>query len=797
MHKNLTISIIPLVALFFSLVTSCVNNDAPFHKIKFNVIVYNPVENQKVFITGNNPELADWNPSKIQLDRVSDSLFSKTLKFKRGTSLVFKITAGSWWLEALDSNENLFNNFTLDLNKDTTVTIIVYGWKNTFIDEKVVFNEKRFRPNREYFVLDDLWKYHSGDNHEWSAENFDDSNWQIVNSYINWDDSSHAKWNNIGWFRFHFIADTSLWNKSLALLTNQLGASQIYYNGKLLYSNGVIGNSKAEFNPSQVRIWKTLKIEPKFNQVLAVRYANYNWKEQKKMGFAPGFTIYFKDINTIFQQISENTRGTSYHQMVFTLIPLILFFLHIFIFIFNPKQKENLFYAICLLGFAGITYFGIEKMIAISPKLIILDFQLNGLSVPVAIFFGIMTFFSLEYQKIPLRAIFYFLLFIILSLLNFFYPLSNLSTFNYIYFGIIVVEVLISNFIKKGKKNPKGGWIVVFGLVVLIFFVTIQILLDYAIIQSLTENNQVFGYGMVGFALSMSLFLSYNFSQTNKNLESQLKKVKELSEKTIEQERLASKLEMERRIMENENNRKTLELENAKKLQLSLLPKDIPKPDNFDIAFYMSTASEVGGDYYDILSDDSNQIMIAIGDATGHGVSAGIIVSIVKGLIHQFRTDFNPSEILRKINEVLISMKISNVYMGLTLLKINNFHINLSSGGMPPALLYKKNGNQIQDIIIKRMPLGATNRLDFEEQSLIMNHGDILLLFSDGISELFNADREMFDYNGIKRVFYDNIEKSSPELISELKNAANIWRGGADQLDDMTLVVVKCLNKII
>jgi len=331
---------------------------------------------------------------------------------------------------------------------------------------------------------------------------------------------------------------------------------------------------------------------------------------------------------------------------------------------------------------------------------------------------------------------------------------------------------------------------------VLIFFVTIQILLDYAIIQSLTENNQVFGYGMVGFALSMSLFLSYNFSQTNKNLESQLKKVKELSEKTIEQERLASKLEMERRIMENENNRKTLELENAKKLQLSLLPKDFPEPDNLDIAFYMSTASEVGGDYYDILSDDSNQIMIAIGDATGHGVSAGIIVSIVKGLIHQFRTDFNPSEILRKINEVLISMKISNVYMGLTLLKINNFQVILSSGGMPPVLLYKKNGNQIQDIIIKRMPLGATNRLDFEEQSLILNHGDILLLFSDGISELFNADREMFDYTRIKEVFYENIDKSSYELINKLKNAANKWRDGTDQLDDMTLVVVKCLDKI-
>ena len=791
----LIINIISNISIFLLILIgiSCNNNSQKNYLVTFKITVISPTEEQKVFITGNQPELGNWEPGEVLMDRINDSSFIKTFSFSEGTHLAIKFSAGHWWTEALNKDENLYDNLELVVEKDTVVSVVVYDWKNTFVNDRVVLNQKRFQPNRTIMVIDDFWKYHPGDNLDWAKENFDDSSWETIESYINLEENPDLKWDNIGWFRFHFIADSSLWNKSLALLIGHLGASQIYYNGGLLYSFGEIGTSAESFKPVQNRLWKEIEIEPKHEQLIAIRYANYNWKEHKNFGFPLGFTLYLKDINTIFQLARESILEISNHQMVFTLIPLILFFLHFFIFSFNTKQKENLFYAVCLLGFAGITYFSFEKYISTNPGLVILDYQLNGVSVPVSIFFGLLTSFAILYNKIPKRWMFYFFPFIIISLINYYFPLNRtIGIINYIYIGITITDIIISSFKGTGKKNQKGGWIVFTGFIIMSFFVVIQVLLDFSVIPPLTVYNQVFVYGMIGFAISMSLYLSYNFAQTNKNLEAQLMRVRELSEKTLEQERTAGRLELERKIVEAENKRKTQELEEARKLQLSLLPKEIPDSENLDIAFYMNTATEVGGDYYDIISGEDKRITIAVGDATGHGVKAGIMVAIVKGLIHELSNDLKSSEVLEKINNVIREMQLGNLYMALILIKINKSCIDISSAGMPPILLYKREENIIEEIIIKRMPLGATNKLNFPEQKIKINSGDILLLLSDGLLELFNQKMEMFDYKRVKEVLLNNTGKTSAEIITELKSAAERWRGGFEPSDDMTFVVVKC-----
>ena len=97
----------------------------------------------------------------------------------------------------------------------------------------------------------------------------------------------------------------------------------------------------------------------------------------------------------------------------------------------------------------------------------------------------------------------------------------------------------------------------------------------------------------------MSVYLARSSSQTNKNLETQLATVKLLSEEAIEKEKTAAKLTIETQLVKAENERKTKELEDARQLQLSMLPKELPKLPNLEIAVYMKTATEVGGDYYD------------------------------------------------------------------------------------------------------------------------------------------------------------------------------------------------------
>ena len=781
-------SIISNISILFCIIilTSCGNNSKLQHKVTFQVIVKNPSENQNVYITGNEPELGNWKPDSVMLYRINDTTFRKTISFKKGTNLEFKITAGHWWLEALDKNEQLFNNFEFKVKNDTTFSVIVYDWKNTFRNGEVVLNQKRFRPIRKMMIVDNFWRYHPGDNPEWAKEDFDDSNWKVVQS-----NSYREKDSNIGWYRFHFIADTSLWNKSLALIIGQFGASQIYYDGKLLYSFGEIGNSVESFKPSQIRVWKELNIDPKAEQVIAVRYANYNWKEQEQLGFSPGFAIGLKDINTTFKQVSENVRDVSYHQMVFTLIPLILFVLHIFIFGFNTKQKENLFYALCLLGFAGITYFSFERYIATDPSVIILHYRLNGISVPFAIFFGLMTFYSMIYYKLPWRWKLYFLLYIIVSVINYLLS-SRAGLINYIFFGITTVDIIASAvFKKKDRKRLKGRFIVFTGFVILSSFIVLQILLDYSVIPQITEFNQVYVYGLIGFALSMSLFLSYNVSRVNKDLETQLVKVKELSERTLEQERIANKFELERRIIETENERKTKELEEARKLQLSILPKNFPDISHLEICANMRTATEVGGDYYDYHLSSDGMITLTIGDATGHGIKAGILVTLIKSLFGTMAHTYFIPDFFNHCTKIIKRMNLGNLYMGMTVLKIDKYRVTASAAGMPPFLIFRRNTNSVEEVILKGMPLGAFFDFQYQQKILTVSPGDVILLLTDGFVELFNANREMIDYNLVKKVFSDSASKSTPDIIKDLFYTADKWLNGYQQMDDITFLVIK------
>ncbi len=93
-----------------------------------------------------------------------------------------------------------------------------------------------------------------------------------------------------------------------------------------------------------------------------------------------------------------------------------------------------------------------------------------------------------------------------------------------------------------------------------------------------------------------------------------------------------AELRAQARAIQAENERKTHELEKARRLQLSMLPKKLPRVPHLDIAVHMQTATEVGGDYYDFHVDESGRLTVVIGDATGHGLNAGTLVSVIKGL---------------------------------------------------------------------------------------------------------------------------------------------------------------------
>ncbi|NIM13447.1 MAG: SpoIIE family protein phosphatase [Candidatus Aminicenantes bacterium] len=241
-----------------------------------------------------------------------------------------------------------------------------------------------------------------------------------------------------------------------------------------------------------------------------------------------------------------------------------------------------------------------------------------------------------------------------------------------------------------------------------------------------------------------------------------------------------------------ENERKTHELEEARNFQLAMLPETIPDYPGLEIAAYLETAVEVGGDYYDFHLGENNALAIAVGDATGHGLKAATMVSVIKGLFcaDEYQLDFK--SFFQRVNHTIRHMRLKNLYMALTIMEIDKNHVQFSSAAMPPTLLYRAKHKKIEKFTLKGMPLGACPECNYQQREITLQKGDILLLYSDGLPELFNSKGEMFGYDRVERLFAEKTECKPQEIIHHLVKAGENWLQGKPQDDDITFVVIKC-----
>ena len=248
---------------------------------------------------------------------------------------------------------------------------------------------------------------------------------------------------------------------------------------------------------------------------------------------------------------------------------------------------------------------------------------------------------------------------------------------------------------------------------------------------------------------------------------------------------------MQARVIQAENERKTKELEEARQLQLSMLPKDLPDIPNLDIAVYMKTATEVGGDYYDFHLGIDGTLTVVIGDATGHGMKAGTMVTTTKSMFNMLAPNPDILATFTEMTRVIKGMKFNQLSMCLTLLKIKGDQLFISSAAMPPALIYRKKNQALEEIFMKGMPLGTMNNFPYAVKESHLEKGDAILLVSDGLPELINNNSEMYGYDRTKTEFNLVGEKEPEEIVEHFKNSASQWVDGKEPDDDITFVVVK------
>ncbi len=233
------------------------------------------------------------------------------------------------------------------------------------------------------------------------------------------------------------------------------------------------------------------------------------------------------------------------------------------------------------------------------------------------------------------------------------------------------------------------------------------------------------------------------------------------------------------------------ELLEARALQLSMLPKDLPLIPKLEFAVYMKTASEVSGDYYDFSISNNGSVNVAIGDATGHGMRAGTMVSVMKALFMANSTHHTISDFFNSSNKTIKQINFQRMMIAFSMLKISGNNVSYINAGMPALYIYKKNEEKIVEYGSQGMPLGAMYDSVYNEIEFNVEPGDTILLQSDAFAELMNASKEVFGYDRAKLEFAACSGASAQGVIDHLQKKASDWINNTEPEDDVTFVVIK------
>lgn len=241
----------------------------------------------------------------------------------------------------------------------------------------------------------------------------------------------------------------------------------------------------------------------------------------------------------------------------------------------------------------------------------------------------------------------------------------------------------------------------------------------------------------------------------------------------------------------SEHERKSRELESARRLQLNLLPKSSPCLTNFEFFFFMNPATEIGGDYFDYRFDDDGALSFAVGDATGHGAQAGVLVTAVKMLFTDLASSLDLIGFLKRASRSIHQMGFRKLYMAFAIGKLKGNSIEIAGAGIPPALVYRSQTRTIETIQLKGLPLGTAADYPYKKTAFTLDPGDSVLLMTDGFPELYNRVGKMFGYDRIQSTFQEVAHHTPDKIIEHLTARMNEWLNGLPQNDDITFFAIR------
>ncbi len=235
------------------------------------------------------------------------------------------------------------------------------------------------------------------------------------------------------------------------------------------------------------------------------------------------------------------------------------------------------------------------------------------------------------------------------------------------------------------------------------------------------------------------------------------------------------------------------EMRFAKDIQIKLLPDKAPRVSGYDIAGLSIPAKEVGGDYFDFIPLSDTQLTFCLGDVSGKGLPASLLMANLQATLRgQALFKNTPSECLYYSNVLLYNStspeKFATLFHGI--LDFSTHELKFSNAGHDHPFLFSQN-QEVLRLQTGGILLGFMNDYKYEEDTYLMKNGDVLFIYSDGLTEAMNSREEEFGEDRLQQLIQNSLSLKAEEIINKTISEIKEFAGDTPQMDDMTVMVIK------
>ncbi|MBA3360476.1 MAG: PP2C family protein-serine/threonine phosphatase [Acidimicrobiia bacterium] len=227
------------------------------------------------------------------------------------------------------------------------------------------------------------------------------------------------------------------------------------------------------------------------------------------------------------------------------------------------------------------------------------------------------------------------------------------------------------------------------------------------------------------------------------------------------------------------------ELGVAQRIQRELLPRTLPRIEGYDIEVFYQPAREVGGDFYDFYPLPNGHLAFTVGDATDKGMPAALVMASCRTVLRGVtlsESAVSPGDVLARANSLLVGDIPAGMFITCLfgILDASSGELRFANAGHNPPLHWQTDGSKM--VKACGMPLGLLPGMDYEERTLLLAPGEVVLLTSDGVTEAHSPERTMFGFDGLL---------ASPATVAGLVAALNSFTGDVEQEDDITVLGIR------